>query len=225
MTVDLFTDLLLASLIVALSPILLIAVTLILSTPRGGVNGFAFTGGWMIGLLLITLVFTLISEEAEQEIEAGATLVDALKVGVGVLLLALAARKWIKRPQAGAEPEQPRWMQSVAAITPRGAFILGFTLAAANPKNLAFAAVAAVAIAYSGVTGSAEGLAVVVFVLLCSWTVLGALLGVVVAPAQAGATLVRVRAFMERYNKQIMAALYVFFGVKLVLNGLAALMG
>ena len=116
-------------------------------------------------------------------------------------------------------------MQSVAGIAPRGAFILGFTLAAVNPKNLAFAAVAAVAIARSGVSGAAEGLAVVVFVLLCSWTVLGALLGVVVAPVQASTTLVRVRAFMERYNKQMMAALYVFFGVKLVLNGLAALIG
>jgi threonine/homoserine/homoserine lactone efflux protein len=116
-------------------------------------------------------------------------------------------------------------MQKIGGLAPRGAFILGFTLAAVNPKNLAFAAVAAVAIAYSGVAGVQEWLAVIVFVVLCSWTVLGALLAMVAAPAQAGPALARVRAFMERHNLLIMAALYAFFGVKLALDGLAGLVG
>ena len=223
MTLDLFTDLLLASLIVALSPIILIAVTLILGTPRGRANGSLFTLGWLLGLLLITVVFTALSETAQEEVAATSTLVSALKLGVGVLLLALATRKLLKRRKIEGDPPAPGWMQKIGGLAPRGAFILGFTLAAANPKNIAFAAVAAVAIAYSGVAGAAEWLAVAVFVLLCSWTVLGALGFMLAAPATATPALNRVRGFMERHNLLIMAALYAFFGVKLALDGLAGL--
>jgi threonine/homoserine/homoserine lactone efflux protein len=225
MTLDLFTDLLLASLVVALSPIVLIAVTLVLGTARGRTNGSLFTAGWLLGVLLITVVFTALSETAEQGAAETTTLVHALKLGVGVLLLALAARKLVKRRKAAGDAPAPAWMQKIGETSPRGAFILGFTLAAANPKNLAFAAVAAIAIAYSGVTGSAEWLAVILFVLLCSWTVLGALLAVLAAPTRAEVALARVRAFMERHNLLIMALLYAFFGVNLALDGLRGLLG
>ena len=222
---DLFVDLLLASLIVALSPVILIAVTLILSTSQGQANGSLFTLGWLLGLLLITAVITAVTEAAEQEVEGATALGSALKLGVGMLLLLLAARKLMKRRKAGGDAPQPRWMQTISELKPRGAFILGFTLAAANPKNLAFAAVAAVAIATSGATGAAEWLAVIVFVLLCSWTVLGAWLATVLAREKAGPALASVRGFMERHNTLIMAALYLFFGVRLALNGLTGLTG
>lgn len=225
MWATLFLDLLLASLVVALSPIILIAVTLVLGTPRGRTNGSLFTLGWVLGLLLITVVFTALSETAEHEVTGSTALASALKLGAGALLLVMAVRKLLKRRKAAGDAPTPGWMQRIGGLVPRGAFILGFTLAAANPKNLAFAAVAAVAIAYSGVVGAQEWLAVIVFVLLCSWTVLLAVLAMLTVPATAGPALARVRAFMERHNLLIMAALYAFFGVRLALDGLSGFLG
>lgn len=142
-----------------------------------------------------------------------------------MLLLALAARKWMKRPKAGEEIALPPWMRSIDAIEPGRAIVLGLTLAAANPKNLAFAWVAAAAIASSGAVGSAEWIAVLVFVLLCSLSVLGSAGFYLLATDKAASGLVRVKDFMARHNALIMAALFAFFGVKLVLSGLAALAG
>lgn len=59
---DLFLDLLLASLVIALSPIPIIAITLVLSTPRARANGLSFSAGWVAGLLAITAVFTLLTD-------------------------------------------------------------------------------------------------------------------------------------------------------------------
>jgi len=220
---DLFLDLLFASLVIALSPIPIIAITLVLSTPRARVNGLVFSGGWVAGLFAITAVFTLLTDGVEDSVDGANMAVEVIRVGVGVLLLALAARKWMKRPKEGEEPVLPGWMASIDGIAPGRAGVLGLALAAANPKNLAFALVAGAAIASSGAAGAAEWAAVLVFVLLGSLSVLGSVGFYLVATEQAASGLARVKDFMARNNALIMAALFAFFGVKLVLSGLGAL--
>src|SRR3954451_21998008 len=44
---------------VALSPVPIIAVVLMLATPRGRVNGPAFLGGWLVGLAVVGTVVLL----------------------------------------------------------------------------------------------------------------------------------------------------------------------
>lgn len=222
---ELFLDLLLASLVIALSPFPIIAITLVLSTPRARANGLAFSGGWLAGLLAITTVFTLLADGVEDAAGGGSSAVYLIKLAVGAALLLLAARKWMKRPKPGEEPALPGWMASIEQIVPGRALVLGLTLAAANPKNLAFALVAGAAIASSGAVGAAEWAAVLIFVLLGSVSVLGAVGFYLLATDKAASGLARVKDFMARHNALIMAALFAFFGVKLVIDGLAGLMG
>ncbi|MFF2230846.1 GAP family protein [Streptomyces anulatus] len=40
---------------IAISPLPLIAVILMLATPQGRTNGFAFTGGWVLALTAVIL--------------------------------------------------------------------------------------------------------------------------------------------------------------------------
>ncbi|MBL8145840.1 MAG: GAP family protein [Anaerolineae bacterium] len=225
MPADLFTDLLLASLVISLSPIPIIAITLVLSTARARANGLAFSGGWLAGLLIITTVLTWLADGVEAQGDSGSSALYLIKLAAGMGLLLVAARKWSKRPAKGEEPALPGWMASIDQIKPGRALVLGFTLAAVNPKNLAFALVAANAIALSGRAGSAEWMGILVFVLLASWSVLGSTGFYLITTDKAASGLARVKDFMARNNALIMAVLFAFFGVKLVINGLTGLLG
>ena len=52
---------------VALSPIPIIAVVLMLATPRGGVNGSSFLLGWLVGLSVVGTIVLLLSGGIRRE--------------------------------------------------------------------------------------------------------------------------------------------------------------
>ena len=104
---------------------------------------------------------------------ATATGVEWGKVALGVLLLSMAARQWRKRPAPGEEPEMPGWMATLAEFSPVKAAGLGVAVSAANPKNLILTAAAGATIAQAGLDAGQETIAIAVFVVLGSVTVVG----------------------------------------------------
>src|ERR1700742_4881460 len=105
---------------VAISPVPLIAVVLMLATPRGRVNGPAFLGGWLLGLAVVGTVVLLASSggDAADSDGAPATWVSWLKIVLALLLLAVAVKQWRGRPKAGEEAELPGWMRTIDTFTP-----------------------------------------------------------------------------------------------------------
>jgi threonine/homoserine/homoserine lactone efflux protein len=100
---------------VALSPIPIIAVVLMLATPKGRVNGPAFLAGWIVGLAVVGAIVLLVAGGASATSHGEpATWVSVLKIIVGLLLLALAARQWRGRPHPGDAPRLPGWMKTIA---------------------------------------------------------------------------------------------------------------
>jgi hypothetical protein len=76
---------------VALSPVPIIAVVLMLATPRGRVNGPAFVGGWIAGLTVVGTIVLLVSSAASaSDGGAPATWVSWLKIALGAVLLLVA---------------------------------------------------------------------------------------------------------------------------------------
>ncbi|MGZ4682848.1 MAG: GAP family protein, partial [Acidimicrobiales bacterium] len=125
-----------AALAVALSPIPIVAVVVILATPRARVVGPAFALGWIVGLTVVSTVVVVLAGGSDDPDSASAAGVDGFPGAVGVLFLVMAARQWAKRPREGAPAEPPAWMASVDQVTPVKAVALGLALSAANPKNL-----------------------------------------------------------------------------------------
>jgi threonine/homoserine/homoserine lactone efflux protein len=129
---------------VGLSPIPIVAVIVMLVTPRARVNGPAFLVGWVAGLTLVGVVVFLASNAARANDDGEpATWVDVLKLVLGLLLLVIALRQWRGRRRPGDEPEEPTWTRSVDHFTPPKAAGAGVVLSAANPKNLVLVARAA----------------------------------------------------------------------------------
>src|SRR3954470_12867721 len=77
---------------VALSPVPIIAVVLMLATPRARSNGPAFLLGWLAGLALVGTVILLVSSGADASSDDGpASWVGVLKPVLGLLLLTVGA--------------------------------------------------------------------------------------------------------------------------------------
>ena len=99
MPADLFTDLLLASLVISLSPIPIIAITLVLSTARARANGLAFSGGWLAGLLIITTVLTWLADGVEAQGDSGSSaLASPSRRQAGLTTKAISACSWPGAP-------------------------------------------------------------------------------------------------------------------------------
>ena len=214
-------DLLPLAAAVALSPVPIIAVILMLGTPKARTNGPAFAVGWVAGLAVVSTIVFLVSGGADDADSATSSGVDWLQLLLGLLFLVMAARQWKKRPAEGEEAVLPDWMASVDHFTAGKSLGLGLALSAANPKNLALTAAAAASIAQAGLTGEDDVVAIVAFVVLGSLTVVGSVLVYVVAPDRAAGPLASIKAFMTIHNAVIMMVVLLLLGAKLIGTGLA----
>ena len=202
---------------VSLSPLAIIAVVLMLGDPKGRVNGLAFLAGWVLGLAVVGTLVLIAADGADaSDNGAPANWVSILKIGLGVLLLLVAVRKWRGRPHGDAEPELPAWMKRLDTITPLKAARLAVLLSAVKPKNLLLTVAAALAIAQTGVSTGEEAVAFAVFLLLAT---LGPGIPVaihVLMRDRGPDILMRMRGWMVSENATIMAVLCLVIAAKLI---------
>jgi threonine/homoserine/homoserine lactone efflux protein len=211
---------------VALSPIPIIAVVLMLATPKGRVNGPAFLAGWVLGLAVVGTIVLLAASGAEASENGGpAEGLSIVKLGLGVLLLVVALRQWRGRPHGDADPELPKWMQTIDTFTPPRAAGIAVALSAVNPKNLLLTVGAGAAIAQTGASTGDQAVALAVFVLLGTLGP-GIPVGIYfLMRDRATAILEGLRGWMARENATIMAVLCLIIGAKLIGDAITGLSG
>ena len=152
---------------VSLSPVPIIAVVLMLGTPRARVNGPMFLLGWIVGLTIVGVIVLAAAGGAGAD-DGGepATWVGWVKLALGVLLLLVAVRQWRGRPRAGEDGALPKWMRTIDQFTPGRSFGIAAALSGINPKNLLLTVAAAAAIAQAGLDTGEQAVALGVFILV-----------------------------------------------------------
>lgn len=210
---------------IAISPVPIIAVILMLLSPRAGGASAGYLLGWVLGIALVTSVIALIVSAAAQSGDdtgpSTATAVILLLLGIGSLVLAM--RQWRGRPQPGEHGALPAWMLTIDKVTPVKAIGLGFLLSAVNPKNLGLAAAAGAVIAGAGLTFGQDVLAVAIFTLIAASTVLAPVVVYLSARERMGPVLTGLREWLEQNNTTVMAVLLLVIGVVLIGKGISAL--
>ena len=203
---------------VAISPIPIIAVILMLMSPRPKQLGLGFLAGWLLGVLIATGVFTLLTGVLPEPSASGGSqpVIAVIQLVLGVLLLLLAVRQWRSRPAAGTEPKLPGWMAKIDSMKPLAAIGLAFALAAVNPKNLLLAAAAGSVIGRGDLDPAEQLIVVLIFGVLAALTVAIPVVSAVVAPQRAAATLAGVRAWLTAHNAVIMMVLFVVLGAQII---------
>jgi threonine/homoserine/homoserine lactone efflux protein len=208
---------------VALSPVPIIAVILMLGTARARSNGIAFALGWVVGLVIVSVVVVLLASGSDDADSGASTTVNVIKLVVGALFLVMALAQWRKRPRSGTEATLPKWMQAIDQFTAGKSLGFGAALSGANPKNLALTGAAAATIAEAGLDGGDTAIAIAVFVVVGSLTVAGPVVYFVVAGDRAAGPLNSIKQFMGEHNAVIMVILLLVLGAKLVGDGIAGL--
>jgi threonine/homoserine/homoserine lactone efflux protein len=209
---------------VALSPVPIIAVVLILGTPRARTNGPAFLLGWLLGLAVVGTIMLLVSSGAEaSEHGMPATWVSVGKLVLGGLLLAVAARTWRGRPREGQDTSMPGWMKSIDAFTATKSFGMAALLSGVNPKNLLLTVSAAAAIAQTGVSAGKQAVALAVFIVIGTLGT-GVPLAIYFAlGARAKQLLDGLKGWMGAHNTAIMTVLCLLIAAKLLGDGITGL--
>ena len=210
---------------VALSPIPIIAVILMLVTPRARVNGPVYVVGYLLGLTVVgAAVLLLAGSTGASDDGDPATWVDLLKLALGAALLLLAAKQWRGRPRGDEDPATPKWMGAIEGFSPVKAFGAGFLLASfANPKNLILAASAATAIAETGIPGGEQAIAYAVFAVLGTVGVATPVVIYFAMGDRAPDLLGSLKSWMAAHNAVIMAVLCLVIGAKLIGDAITGL--
>lgn len=207
-------DLLPLAIGVAISPIPIIAVILMLLAPRAQGASFGFLVGWVTGIAVAVVVVLLLAGGVTDDSTGDEPSVVAswIRLVLGVLLVLLAVMQWRGRPKQGEKPSLPGWLQAIDKVTPGKAIGLGFLLSAVNPKNLAMAIAAGVAVGSAGLSGGQEAVAVVVFVLIAASTVAIPVVAYVLAPDGMQRPLDALKSWLEVNNTTVMAVLLLVIG-------------
>jgi threonine/homoserine/homoserine lactone efflux protein len=208
---------------VAISPVPIIAVILMLFSARAGANGPAFLGGWVVGLLAVSVIVLALSGIAGLGTGTTPTWVALVKIVLGALLLLLGWEKLTNRPPAGTVAPMPKWLQAVDQMTPGKAFGMGALLSGVNPKNLILTAAAALLIAQAGLPVLEAAVTVIAFVVIGSLSIGVPVLYYRLGGAPAKARLTLAKAWLAENNSTVMAVLLLVFGVVLIGKGFGAL--
>jgi threonine/homoserine/homoserine lactone efflux protein len=202
---------------IALSPFPIVAVVLMLATPRARTNGPAFVAAWVAGLAAVgIIVLALIGDDATSDSGTPARWVSGLKLALGLLLLAFGVRAWLERPRGDEVGELPSWMRALDTFTPAKAAGAGLLLSAANPKNLVLAVAGAATIAQADIPVGQEAGALAIFVAIATIGVATPVVLYFALGDRSREMLDAMKDWMARNNAVIMAVLLLIIGVKLI---------
>ena len=191
-----------------------------LLSQRAGGTSVGFGLGRVTGILAATGIVVVLAGSIDTSREADPSPAVAwLKIGLGILLLALAVKQWRGR----ADASTPRWMKAIDQLTLPKAAGLGVVLAAVNPKNLLLCVSAGVLIGNGGLAVGGEIVAVLVYTVLAASTVLVPVLGYAVAADRMRGGLDSLKNWLQANNHMVMAIVLVVMGAVVIGKGLGGL--
>jgi Sap, sulfolipid-1-addressing protein len=206
--------------VIAISPIPIVAVILMLLSKKAGANSVAFAGGWVVGvvgaLAVVILASGAIGTGTDDAPSHGTSTV---KLVLGILVLVLALRNWRKRPPPGEIAPLPKWLRAIGGITPVKSAGLGVVLAAVNPKNLLLLVGGGLAIAGAPATPGGKTVAAAVFAVLAVSSVVAPVVIYRVRGARLDPVLQSLNRWLQANNATVMAVMLLVIGVVLVGKG------
>ncbi|GAB3246425.1 GAP family protein [Arthrobacter pigmenti] len=207
---------------IAISPIPIIAVILMLLSPKAKGTSIGFLLGWVLGIVVALVIFILLSGLIpENDPTAAKPIAGSVKIILGGLLLLLAIRQWRQRPKEGEDEQLPKWMGAIDTMTAGRGFILAFLLAGVNPKNLLLAASAGVTIGTSPIGPGAIIVALIIFAIIAACTVAIPVIAYLTASERMRAPLESLRVWLVKHNAAVMSVVLTILSFAVIGKGIA----
>ena len=196
---------------VAASPMTILALMLLLMTPRALPNAYSFLLGWFLGLFLVGGL-VLISPGLNHYTSGPTPVSGWIRIGLGTLFFLITILIARDLPRKGKAKAPPKWMEKVDTYGPRQAINIGLFLSIVNFKNAAMVASGAVVIAAGGLSFIQE---VSLLVLFCFISSLGVLFPVVIYLLFRNiveSVFAKLKVWLQRYSALILMIVLVVFG-------------
>jgi threonine/homoserine/homoserine lactone efflux protein len=216
-------DLLPLAIGVAISPVPIIAVILMLLSPRPGPTSVGFLLGWITGIVVVTTVVLLLVGQASNTDSGPSTVSSVIKLVLGALLVLIAVRQWRHRPREGDTATMPKWMSAIDSFSSVKAAGLGALLSGINPKNLIMCLGAGTTIGAGHLSAGGNVVAVAIFTVLASCTIAVPVIVYLSARERMAAPLTSLRTWLTANNAAVMAVLVLVIGVALIGKGIGGL--
>lgn len=218
---DVVGSLLPLAMAIALGPIPIIAIALMMQTSAPGRTSAGFTLGWVIGIVSLSVVLTGISSVVpEGDAEHPRHWIGVVQIVLGILLILLAIKKIKSRPTGDAEAEMPRFLGSLTSTTPAKSVLVGFVAAGVNPKHIAFVAPVGTMIVDHGLSIGEVGIAIAIFTLLASATVIGPTIAWRFVPDRVEGLVAVALGWMVRNMNVVSAAILLLIGTNVIGKGI-----
>jgi putative Mn2+ efflux pump MntP len=222
---DLLITLLPVILGATLVPLYPIVVLLLLQSQGGLRTAMAFVFGAVAVRLVQGVLFGFVfGAAAEAYPDDGAEIIaSVLLLVVGILLLIAAFKKWRKEPDPDEPP--PQWMAALGGLSPIKAVGAGALMIALSVKQWVFTLTAIDVIEGAAVGPTASVTAYLIYTAATQVLVLLPILAYAVAPQQSAKPVKAAHAWLERYNRPIVIAVSLVFGLWFSYKGISGLIG
>lgn len=204
---------------VALSPIPIAAVILLMLTARARANAPAFLLGWILGILTVsTVVLLLPGLETSQGRPTPFS--GYIRLGLGLVLLAMSVRRWRHRPAPDEPVDMPPALARLDQFGPLHSLAAGFLLSGVNPKNLILVIAGATSIDASLLPPFEQLVVLAIFTAIASSTIAIAVFAHRLFRDSVEVVFSQWKTWLIRNNVAVVASILLMFGALLVGDGL-----
>ncbi len=156
---------------IAASPWPIIALMILLLTPKSVSNSYAFLLGWFVGLMGVGLI-VLHSPGLSSDSGEPSQLMGWIRLSLGAIFLIFSSLLVRDMIQNKDRPDIPKWIKKVDSYGFLQSLAIGFFLSGLNFKNASMVVTGAASIGSSGLSYQQELVVLFLFCLICSIGVL-----------------------------------------------------
>jgi hypothetical protein len=205
---------------IAVNPVPIIAAIVMTATERPVANGVAY----LAALIAVSYGFGAVVLVLFHGTALGAGtrtghLILVLWLFVGLAFLAAFLVLLVRRPKAGKEGAEPRWMHWIGRLGPLGAAVVGVMLVNYEMEGPALSDILA-----SQVTRAEAFAALALFVAVAVSTSAVPVVAYIAVPGPVGAVLDRAKGWLTRYNRPILMVAFAAIGVLYTVKAAAGLL-
>ena len=205
---------------VALSSIPIMATILILLSPNKRRSSLMFLIGFVLGLTVTVVAFTVLAQLATPPRRSQETIgISLIVIGSALVVFAIIVwRRGAGRPSTGI----PKWLSAAESMGPWSAFGLAFILNL-RPKAILLSAATGLSIRGDDLSVTESAIVIGVYTIVSASTVASLIVASLVRPEKTETQLVRMRTWIAENNRIVTVLIMIMVGVVIIGNGLTRL--
>jgi hypothetical protein len=202
----------------ALSTVPITAMIFILLSERRSVTALPFLSGWVLGTAAGLTLATLAAQALPGRPRRLDSWIGMLEILTGSALV-LAGLVSIVRSRHAPTSQPPSWLEGIGSFGPLPAFGIGLALNV-RPKALLLFTAASLSITGGNLNVEENLIAIIVYTLIATSTVVAPTLGTVFLPDRMEPRLVVVRDWINAHGASMTAVVMILIGIVIVAAGL-----